>query len=302
MHLHRSNGVVTVLAPAKLNLFFEVLGKRADGYHEIETLVTPVSLYDTLSCQEAPDERVTLACRVIPGLRGAAGVWVEDLPLDHRNLVVRAVELLRNVAGVKSGLRLALTKRIPTAAGLGGGSSDAAAALWGANAVWNLGLSMAELSALGAKIGSDVPLFFARGSVLCRGRGERIEPFSDLGALHFVIVRPPIGLSTAAVYQACRPAIKAKRVEPFLDALRRGNLGEVGRLLFNRLECAAETLSPWICRLREAFHREDCLGAQMSGSGSCYFGLCRHAQQARRIARSLQAKGLGIAMAVRGNY
>jgi 4-diphosphocytidyl-2-C-methyl-D-erythritol kinase len=194
-----------------------------------------------------------------------------------------------------------LVKRIPTAAGLGGGSSDAAAALVAANLGWRLGWPRPALSELGAELGSDVPLFLAEGAAVCRGRGERVEPIGRLGTLHFVLICPPEGLSTAAVYQACRPALEPRSVEPLADALRRGDLGKAGSLLFNRLEAAAESLSPWIGRAREAVRDVGCLGYQMSGSGSSYFGLCRHARQARRVARRLQAEGVGIALAVRGS-
>jgi 4-diphosphocytidyl-2-C-methyl-D-erythritol kinase len=192
---------------------------------------------------------------------------------------------------------LRLVKRIPAAAGLGGGSSDAAAALAAANLGWRLGWSQTELSRVASELGSDVPLFLVGGAVVCRGRGERTESVAPVGPLDFVVVRPPAGLSTAEVYQICRPARQARSLEPLLKALARGDRAAAGRMLFNRLESAAETLSPWIERLRRAFAGTDCLGYQMSGSGTCYFGLCRHARHARRVARRLQAGGLGIAFA-----
>ena len=171
MHLYASGVGVVVQAPAKLNLFFEVLGKREDGYHEVETLVTPIDLYDTLYVAPEEGERVSFSCHRVCGLWGADGTWADHLPDGADNLVVRAVELLRRRAGVRTGARLHLVKRIPTAAGLGGGSSDAAAALVGANAVWRLGWSWQDLAHVGAELGSDVPLFFAQGPAICRGRG-----------------------------------------------------------------------------------------------------------------------------------
>lgn len=301
MHLHRSPLGVIVQAPAKLNLYFEVLGKRADGYHEIETLVTPIDLYDTLYFQETDGDQVEFACHRVSAAWAAEGSRLEDVPDGPANLVVRAVELLRERAGVRKGARVRLIKRIPSAAGLGGGSSDAAAALAAANAGWGLGLSRAELERLGAELGSDVPLFFAPGPAFCRGRGELVETLPGFGMLDFVVVRPPAGLSTAAVYKVCRPAAKTRSVKPLLEALYCGNLAEAGRRMFNRLESAAETLSSWIEKLRLELRQADCLGAQLSGSGTCYFGLCRHARHARRVARRLQAKGIGIAWAVRGS-
>jgi 4-diphosphocytidyl-2-C-methyl-D-erythritol kinase len=167
-----------------------------------------------------------------------------------------------------------------------------------ANLGWNLGLDFAELARMAAELGSDVPFFLTGGPAVCRGRGERIEPVSGLGSLSFVVVRPPEGLATAAVYGVCRPADSPRSVAPLLQALRQGEIGEAGRLLFNRLQPAAEQLSPWIARLRRALAAESCLGHGMSGSGSAYFGLFRHAGQARRIARRLRAGGVGSVFAV----
>ena len=300
MHIQKSSSGVVVQAPAKLNLFFEVLGKREDGYHEVESLVTPVDLYDTLYFAERDDGQVRLSCCRASRNGASDSDWLADLPEGSENLVVRAVELLRRQSGERRGASLRLVKRIPTAAGLGGGSSDAAAALAAANAGWGQGWSGEELAQLGAELGSDVPLFFAQGPALCRGRGERVAPVAALGAWHFVLVRPPEGLSTAAVYRACTPAQEARNASPLLEALSKGALAEAGRAMFNRLEPAAEMLCPWIRRLRAEFEDTDCVGHQMSGSGTCYFGLCRHARHARRIARRLQAKRLGMALAVRG--
>ncbi len=298
MHLHRSGPGWVVQAPAKLNLFFEVLGKRHDGYHEIETLVYPIDLYDTLYAAEAAGP-TRIACHWASGASGD-GAW-GDVPAGPTNLAVRAVELLAAKAGVNRGLALRLVKRIPSAAGLGGGSSDAAAALLAANTLWNLGWTDTQLGRLGAELGSDVPLFFARRPAVCRGRGEQVEPVAGIGPLHFVVVRPPAGLSTAAVYAACRPAQPARRVEPLVEALVRGDLRQGADLLFNRLQSAADTLSPWVRRLEHELAAADCLAHQMTGSGSCFFGLCRHARQARRVARRLQAKGFPLAFAVRGS-
>jgi 4-diphosphocytidyl-2-C-methyl-D-erythritol kinase len=301
MHLHRSQSGWVVQAPAKLNLFFEVLAKRGDGYHEIETLVYPINLYDTLYFKEDPSGQVKLGCQRVSGVWGPKGSGLGGVPPGTQNLVVRAVELLRRRARVSAGATLRLVKRIPSAAGLGGGSSDAAAALAAANEAWGLGWSPVQLARLGAELGSDVPSFFPRRPVVCRGRGELVEPISGLGTLHFVVVRPPDGLATGEVYQRCRPGPQPRPLAPLLEALLGGELAAVGRLLFNRLEPVAERLSPWIHCLRSEFARTDCLGHQMTGSGTCYFGLCRHARHARRVAARLRARGVGIAFAVHGS-
>jgi 4-diphosphocytidyl-2-C-methyl-D-erythritol kinase len=299
VQVHRDAVEFVIHTPAKLNLFFEVLAKRADGYHEIETLMCPIDLYDTLYFREEPSGRLELECQWghVPGKHGSAGF--EQVPVGPENLVLRAVELVRRAGNVQRGANLRLVKRIPVAAGLGGGSSDAAAALTAANHGWGLGLGPDKLARLAAELGSDVPFFLAGGSAVCRGRGERVEPVSDIGAWSFVVVRPPEGLATAAVYRACRPADEPWPLAPLVEALRKGDGGSAGRLLWNRLQPAAEGLSPWIGRLREVFAGLDCLGHGMSGSGTSYFGLCRHARHARRVARRLEALGVGSVFAVR---
>jgi 4-diphosphocytidyl-2-C-methyl-D-erythritol kinase len=300
MNVHRLAASAIVRAPAKLNLFFEVLAKRNDGFHEIETLMVPISLYDTLVATADPGGQVHLDCRwATPGSKGAnAATAFGELPAASENLATRAVELLRRRSGVASGARLELTKRIPAAAGLGGGSSDAAAALLAANAVWKLNWNREALASVAVELGSDVPFFLGRGVAVCRGRGERVEPVAGLGALDFVVVRPPEGLSTAEVYAHCRVAEEPWPLAPLVDALRGGDLRPLGRLIHNRLEPAAESLSPWIGRLQWEFGRLDCVAAQMSGSGTGYFGICRHARHAQRVARRLQARGVGRVYAV----
>ncbi|MEE9602738.1 MAG: hypothetical protein V3V75_05490 [Thermoguttaceae bacterium] len=299
---------IVVEAPAKLNLFFEVLAKRNDGYHEIETLMCPVDLYDTVCFTEDPSGQVTLECSSDTefGDSGSEnpdvvsrGVGMGDLPSGRENLVWQAVDLLRRRAGVGGGAHLRLIKRIPAAAGLGGGSSDAAAALLAANEGWSLGWSREELMPIAAELGSDVPFFLVGGPAVCRGRGERVEPAAGLGDLHFVVACPPAGLSTAAVYAACCPADRAREVAPLVSCLQAGNVEEAGRLIFNRLQEVAEALSPWIVRLGGQLEGLDCLGHGMSGSGSSYFGLCRDARHARRITERLGANGVCSVFAVR---
>ncbi len=299
MHIHRSPVDLVVQAPAKLNLFFEVLAKRSDGYHEIETLMCPIDLYDTLHFQEDPNGALELRCRRVFGASGPRGRGLCEVPEGPDNLVMRAVELVRRRSGVRRGAKLRLVKRIPAAAGLGGGSSDAAAALVAANEGWQLGRSREELAQWATELGSDVPFFLAGGPAICRGRGEQVTPVAGLGALHFVVVRPPAGLSTAAVYGGCRTATQPQAACPLVEALRQRDWKQVTRRVFNRLQPAAEALSPWVKRLQQEFAQLDFLGYGMSGSGTSYFGLCRHARQARRSARRLEAYSLGSVFALR---
>ncbi len=312
MHIRRPATELVIQAPAKLNLFFEVLAKRTDGYHEIETLMCPIDLYDTLYFREESEGEVRFRCRRVMEGSGPSGCGFDQVPDGPDNLVVRAVELVRRRAGIRRGAELLLVKRIPAAAGLGGGSSDAAAALVAANEGWRLGRPRDELAHWAAELGSDVPFFLAGGPAICRGRGERVAPLDvasrwgrlptcrhGLHGLSFVVVRPPEGLATAAVYGVCRPAVEPRPVGPLLEALERGDWNEAGRRLWNRLQPAAGSLSPWVRRLEQQFARLDCLGHAMSGSGTSYFGLCRHARHARRSARCLRADGFGTVFAVR---
>ena len=173
MQVHRDTVEIVIQTPAKLNLFFEVLGKRADGYHEIETLMCPISLCDTLHFRGTSSDDLDLQCSW--GMASQGGSGFEGVPRDGKNLVWRAVDLIRRRTGTRQGAKLRLIKRIPTAAGLGGGSSDAAAALVAANLGWKLDLPRAELAAMAAELGSDVPFFLHERS--CRlprpGRANR---------------------------------------------------------------------------------------------------------------------------------
>jgi len=294
-----SAGSVQLRTPAKLNLYLELLGRRDDGFHEIETLMAPVSLYDTLSFAPRTEGEIELECDRFSELHGAAVPGIERLPEGSDNIVMRAVRLLRQRAGVAYGASIRLVKRIPIAAGLAGGSSDAAAALTAANAAWNLEWSVERLADVAAAVGSDVPFFLTRGPAVCRGRGERIERIDGLGTLHFVVVVPPGGLSTASVYEAYRPAGDRFLLSPLLKALRAGDLESAGRCLRNRLEAPARRLSPYVENVKQEFDKLDVVGHQVTGSGSGYFGLCRHARHAHRIMRRLESTGVGRCYVVR---
>jgi len=298
MFVRRRGSAIEVLAPAKLNLFLEVLAKRPDGYHEIETLMTPVSLFDTLTLTDADDGRIELETETSADA-GVAAADDEALPQGSANIVVRALELLRQRSGCERGARVRLIKRIPMAAGMAGGSTDAAAALAAANVAWNLGWSDARLAEVAAEIGSDVPFFFARTAAVCRGRGEKIEPLTGLPPLDFVVVKPPTGLSTAAVYKACRPGDGGLRSGPLVETWQAGKTIDLGGLLHNRLQPAAESLNGSISALAQELQTQGTLGHRMSGSGTSYFALCRNARHARRLAATLACRGLGRTFAVR---
>ncbi|MEO8493733.1 MAG: 4-(cytidine 5'-diphospho)-2-C-methyl-D-erythritol kinase [Planctomycetota bacterium] len=227
-----------------------------------------------------------------------ASAPLDALPTGSDNIVWKAVERLRERAGVAAGIAIHLVKRIPAAAGLGGASSDAAAALVAANRLWDLGWTREQLAEVAAEIGSDVPFFLTQraagsGMAICRGRGELIEPLTGMPPMHFVLTRPPVGLSTPQVYRRCRVPSNPSSVEPLVARLRCGDRA-AGTMLVNRLQPAAEELSPWIGRLSALFSQLGCVGHQMSGSGSSYFGICRSARQARCLASRIRAAGFGL--------
>jgi 4-diphosphocytidyl-2-C-methyl-D-erythritol kinase len=223
-----------------------------------------------------------------------------EIPAGSENLVIRALERLRERSGSTLGAHVELVKRIPAAAGLGGGSSDAATALRLANSAWDLNWPIAQLVSVAAEVGSDVPFFLHGGPALCFGRGERVTRYSKIPRRWFVFVKPPTGISTAEVYLAHdRLSEGANRQEPVdivtaAAAFGTSGILKAGRWMFNRLQPAAAAVSPWVERLRTAFGRLDFLGHQLSGSGSAYFGVCRHAQHARRLATILRKQQLGL--------
>src|SRR5262245_14226699 len=284
---------VAVSAPAKVNLFLKILGKRPDSYHELETLMVSVGLYDTLLLTDDPSGELHLTCR--DGGPRRCGVPIREMPgAGPDNLVWRAAELLRRVTGTTRGARLELVKRIPVAAGLGGGSSDAAATLRGLNRLWDLGLSLPELQSLGAQLGSDVPFFLCTTpAAICRGRGEIVEPLPLRARFWLVIARPSTGLSTADVYRRCRSSRIAGSAGEMAACLSRGRLAAAAARFHNALQEPAELLSADVTRLKTAFARQPFAGHLMSGSGTSYFGLCRSRRQGVQLAARLRAARLG---------
>ncbi len=282
------DGRLVVWAPAKVNLFLEVLGKRLDGYHELETLMVAVNLYDTLVFQEEKS--------------GAIEFRTDDatIPRGPTNLVVRSAHLLREETGSQGrGASIWLRKRIPAAAGLGGGSSDAAATLAALNALWKLGLPLTELSALGARLGSDVPFFFHTPAAVGRGRGELLTPISIPNPLHLVLVCPEEGVSTAEVYRRLIVPNARRRIEPVLESLARGDSVELGRQIFNRLEATACQLCPAITTAHEAIRASGLAGPIVTGSGSASFALAPNRLVAVAAARTIRERFPGRVIVTR---
>ena len=305
---------LVVHTPAKLNLFLEILGKRDDGFHELETLMVTVNLLDTLIFTEEHSTDIRLRCSG-RGVRteGPAPTRVDlsssalaDLnrsnleqpesvvPGGADNLVVKAAQLLREYAGVEAGVHITLVKRIPAAAGLAGGSSDAAATLMALNRFWKLKLDKKELQRLASQLGSDVAFFVdGTSAAVCHGRGEIIEPLSVPMGLHFVIARPWTGLSTALVFKHCQVPQRTQGVNNVVHALRTGRTERLGRFLHNALEEPAVELNPEVKQLKSRFSNLPVLGSLMSGSGTACFGLCRNRRQALSLAGRLRAARVG---------
>lgn len=259
-----------VRAPAKLNLTLAVRGHRADGYHDLESWVVLVDLFDELAFSSA--SRFELE---IDG--------DDSIPADDTNLVWKAAHLFAAAAGVRPGVRIRLTKRVPAGAGLGGGSSDAAACLVGLNSHWGIGLDRAALERIACELGSDVPLFLHASQVVMRGRGERVEQLATRIRGWVVLICPAVHVSTADVYALFAPAdTLPRRTDVWLsDPL---SCAAVMPQLFNDLEMAAFAVNP---ALRELHTRLNGLGGacvRMTGSGAAMFSLFDDEQRARAWA------------------
>ncbi len=265
-----------VWAPAKVNLYLEVLGKRDDGYHEIATAMLAVRLYDTLTFREEPSGTIALECTD------------PTLSVGNDNLIIRAAALLQEHSHCRRGARIHLAKRIPMAAGLAGGSADAAATLIALDRLWQLGLGAQELAALAARLGSDIAFFFTLPAAWCTGRGEKVTPLTLGAPLWFVLVSPSVGLSTAAVYKAMRVPAQPRTGEEIRTALEQGDVERIGRLLHNRLQEPAEEQCPELVELRKRLVELKPAGCLLSGSGTTMFALCRDQKEAVRIAGELR--------------
>lgn len=289
MRFSQQGEVLRVLTPAKINLSLRILGRRPDGYHDLQTLMVSVGLSDVLQFSPAPFPEVSL--RLFSGLPGAA-----QIPVDDRNLILKAARLLQQEMSPRQGVEITLWKRIPSEAGLGGGSSDAAATLMALNRYWRLNLPSNRLHELAAKLGSDVNFFLdSPPAAFCTGRGEKINAWSLPRPLHVVIIKPPFGLSTGRVFQAWgkrESHENSTNHQPDNDPFQQfrvchppsKGVRKLQSLLQNDLEPPARTMTPDLEELLSRLNHLDVIGSGMTGSGSACFALCRTARQARTIA------------------
>lgn len=272
---------LTVQTPAKINPVLEVLGKRPDGFHELALVFQAVGFYDELSFHPTKKD-VELAILESPG----------PLAVDDSNLVVKAAKLfLKEALKDAHGVRIELKKRIPLAAGLGGGSSDAAAALLGLQWLFNTKVPEKDLQAMAAKLGSDVPFFLTGGTALGTGRGEKIEPWDDFFQMHLVLIKPEAGLSTQSVYGSGKARLSSgEKARAFRDVLKRKDLSIVGQSLLNGLEPAALHLMPEIAMLKKRLLEDGAIAALVSGSGPTVFALTESREKAETLARQFQGE------------
>jgi 4-diphosphocytidyl-2-C-methyl-D-erythritol kinase len=268
---------VDVLAPAKINVFLRVLGRRDDGYHDIESLILPVSLSDELSIRDTDG----------PWQVTAVGHGPLDVPADEPNLVSIAARALGERCGGSRGLEIGVSKRIPVAAGLGGGSADAAATLLALNELWSCRLSREELMAIGAEVGSDIPALVHGGPVVVRGRGDIIEP-ARVAPTWWVLRPQDFPVSSAAAYGWWdEEGSTGADARTLLEAARVGRVEELAGLLFNDLEPIVVRRHPQVEEAKRALMLAGALDAVMSGSGPTVAGLARDERHAGEIAAAV---------------
>jgi 4-diphosphocytidyl-2-C-methyl-D-erythritol kinase len=262
-----------LFAPAKINLSFEIKGRRPDGFHEIETVMTPISLADSLTLETTENE-------------GAIDFSCDDpsLPTGDDNLVVRAVKLFREATEIRKGIRILLEKKIPHGAGLGGGSSDAASTLLGLNELFGAGLEENDLLKLAAQLGSDVPFFIARSSAVCRGRGEMVSPISLAVPLNLLLLKPDFGVPTSWAYGKWKGSQQLPGVDYAPQEFGGGRfVNDLERPVFEKFVLLAH-LKTWLRRQPEVGV------ALMSGSGSTLFALLHEGSAAQKLITHVRAE------------
>lgn len=272
-----------IRARAKVNLVLRVLGRRPDGYHDLETVMQALDLFDEVAIEPAPSTSVSFSWAA--GLSGG----MPQAP----DLVERAIKLFCGLTGIRGSFRASVLKRIPLGAGLGGGSADAAATLFGLSEMHERPLGSEDLFALAAQLGSDVPFGLQGATAYAAGRGERIRALPAPRRFWWVIAFPPFEMSTPAVYQRFDElGLGESEVDlrSLKDALRNADAGALGSLLMNDLERAAFDLRPELASLKPEVLSAGTLGAVMAGSGSAIAGLCRDEGHGREVAAVIESK------------
>lgn len=286
----------TLIAPAKINLYLEIIGDRPDGFHELVMILQSIELADKIHIKPSNTEDIRLHCNH------------PQVPTDKSNLAYRAAKLIcdtfPDVYANYGGVELTIEKNIPVAAGLAGGSTNAAAVLVGLNLMWQLGLTQPELQDLAAKLGSDIPFCLCGGTAIATGRGEKLDSIKNINNLWVVLAKyNNLSVSTPWAYQTYRQhysksylsdpeEIKSRRAEvhssPLFKAIMAQNGAEIGKLLYNDLEKVVLPNYPQVKQLRSSFAELGVLGTMMSGSGPTVFALCESEQQAQQVKQQVR--------------
>lgn len=269
--------MLTVKANAKINLTLDILGKRDDGFHEVSMVMQSVTLHDTIEMEKL-DSGIQLE------------IDIPNLKADSSNLAWRAAELLINECHVDGGVRIKLKKRIPMAAGLAGGSADAAGVLRGMNELYGLGLSTEKLCEYGARLGSDIPFCIMGGTMLATGRGEVLEKLSPMPHCYVVLAKPPVDVSTAWAYGEYDSVGVDKHPDnqTFCQALEKHDLMAISGLLCNVLESVTIKRYEEISRIKDIMLQQGALASMMSGSGPTVFGIASSSTAAENIAAAVR--------------
>jgi 4-diphosphocytidyl-2-C-methyl-D-erythritol kinase len=261
---------VILRSPAKLNLFLKVINRRADGYHNLETLFERIDLCDEI--------------RFTPNRKGDIRIFCShpQVPKGPKNLVYRVAKLLKDEYEVPNGVDIHILKRIPVAAGLAGGSSNAATALWGLNRIWKLSLLKEQLLSIGSRIGSDVPFFLHNCSwALGTGRGDKIQPLEIPSKLWHLLIVPRIKMYSREVFARLNLELTNKNADVnILIPSLLNNIKEAGKLLHNDLESSILTICPGLVKVKERLEAFRLTGVSFSGSGPAVFGITRSKQEA----------------------
>lgn len=274
---------ITVKAYAKINLGLDVIRKRPDGYHDVRMIMQAVHLHDIINIRKTKFQSITVRSNLY------------YLPTDQRNIVYKAAALFMNNYSIKSGLNISLNKRIPVAAGLAGGSSDAAATLKGLNQLFQTGLSLDELMQLGVKIGADVPFCLLMGTALSEGIGEILRPLAPMPDCNILLVKPDINVSTKQVYENLRLDVETKHpdISAMLEALQETNIYKLAPLMGNILESVTIKEYPVIEEIKTIMKDKGALSSLMSGSGPTVFGIFDNQSKAEKVYRFFKASGYG---------
>ena len=283
------NNTVTLKALAKINLGLDVLGRRENGYHDVRMVMQTIYLYDNVTLSKMEEPGVSLECNLF------------YLPTDESNIAYKAAKLLMEEFDIKEGVHIVLDKHIPVAAGLAGGSANAAAVLVGMNRLFSLGLSQQELMERGVSLGADVPYCVMRGTVLAEGIGEILSPLPPLPKCYVLIAKPGISVSTKTVYEKLdsQEIAMHPNIDGILEGLDKQDLRKVASSMGNVLESVTIGDYPIIEEIKNIMKEEEALNAMMSGSGPTVFGIFDDkgkARQAQERIRKLQiAKQVYIA-------